>query len=58
VIACVSGGPFLASFPHFYMGDPELLTRQEGLKPSAEKHKFFIDIHDVRNTKIYLMLYL
>jgi CD36 family len=43
----VSGGPFLASFPHFYMGDPALRSGIEGLNPTKEKHQFFIDIHDV-----------
>ncbi|XP_059482804.1 scavenger receptor class B member 1-like [Neocloeon triangulifer] len=43
---CAFDGPLLASFPHFFQGDPALLEQYEGLNPIAEKHQFYIDIHD------------
>ncbi|XP_050519732.1 lysosome membrane protein 2-like [Daktulosphaira vitifoliae] len=40
-----SSGPVMMSFPHFYLGDPELRKDVLGLSPDPEKHETFIDIH-------------
>jgi hypothetical protein len=42
----VVGAPIMMSFPHFYLGDPSLLETVEGLKPDAEKHDGYLDIHE------------
>ncbi|CAB3378163.1 Hypothetical predicted protein [Cloeon dipterum] len=42
---CVFDSPTMASFPHFFQGDPSLLDEVEGLKPDAEKHQFYLDVH-------------
>jgi hypothetical protein len=40
-----AGVSILMSYPHFYEGDEVLLSRFEGLKPEAEKHATYADIH-------------
>lgn len=40
-----AGVSILMSYPHFFEGDPALLDNFEGLKPEAEKHATFADIH-------------
>ncbi|XP_045538334.1 lysosome membrane protein 2 [Papilio machaon] len=45
VTACAMGAPALASFPHFYRGDPMLREQVTGLKPNPELHKSYLDIH-------------
>nr|XP_032525628.1 platelet glycoprotein 4-like [Danaus plexippus plexippus] len=45
VTACSMGAPLVASFPHFYRGDPKLYEDIQGLSPNGELHDSFIDIH-------------
>ncbi|KPI96407.1 Lysosome membrane protein 2 [Papilio xuthus] len=45
VTACAMGAPALASFPHFYLGDPMLREQVTGLKPNPERHISYLDIH-------------
>ncbi|KAJ8680288.1 hypothetical protein QAD02_016075 [Eretmocerus hayati] len=40
---CV-GTPLIVSHPHFYLGDKNYLNMVEGLKPSEEEHKYFMDL--------------
>ncbi|XP_050442998.1 scavenger receptor class B member 1-like [Adelges cooleyi] len=40
-----SGVPVMMSFPHFYLGDPELRKDVLGLSPDPEKHETFVDVH-------------
>ncbi|XP_047513163.1 scavenger receptor class B member 1-like [Pieris napi] len=42
---CTMGAPLLASFPHFYLGDPKLREPFEGLEPNPELHDSYLDIH-------------
>lgn len=35
----------LASFPHFYLGDEELINKFEGLQPRQDLHETYADIH-------------
>lgn len=37
--------PVMTSFPHFYLGDPELRKDVLGLSPDPELHETFIDVH-------------
>lgn len=39
--------PVIASFPHFYLGDPSFLDYVDGLKPDKVKHETFVDIEPV-----------
>ncbi|XP_018012447.1 lysosome membrane protein 2 [Hyalella azteca] len=41
---CRAGSPVIASTPHFYMGDSELVSAVDGLHPSKEEHETFLDI--------------
>ncbi len=42
--------PVLLSFPHFYLGDPKLLTGVEGVsKPDPAKHELYVDVKPVNN---------
>lgn len=44
---CV-GAPFVLSLPHFYKGDPALLTQIEsGLNPNENDHAFYIEYEEV-----------
>jgi len=36
--------PMFLSWPHFYGGDPQLLSQVKGLSPNEEDHQFHIDI--------------
>lgn len=40
-----NGAPILMSFPHFYLGDPELRKTVLGLTPDPALHETFVDIH-------------
>jgi hypothetical protein len=46
--------PFVASTPHFYLGDP-LLYQVFNLVPNKEKHATFIDIEPVCIIRDYLV---
>lgn len=48
ISACRYGTPVFMSFPHFYGADPFYLNQVEGMKPSEEKHKFFMTMEPVR----------
>lgn len=41
--------PMIASLPHFYKADPDLLTHVEGLQPDEKKHNIFIDFEIVHS---------
>ncbi|CAH4032356.1 unnamed protein product [Pieris brassicae] len=45
ITSCTMGAPLLASFPHFYLGDPKLREPFEGLEPNPELHDSYLDIH-------------
>ena len=40
-----SNPPVALSQPHFYNADQSFLDALEGMKPSKEKHEFFVDVH-------------
>ncbi|XP_034478600.1 lysosome membrane protein 2 [Drosophila innubila] len=42
---CYDDSPIFPSFPHFFSGDPVLYKNFEGIKPEAELHQTFADIH-------------
>jgi len=42
--ACRYGSPVFMSFPHYYAADPYFLNQIEGLKPSKEKHEFYMTL--------------
>lgn len=42
---CNDAHPVMMSFPHFYLGDPELRKDILGLSPDPELHETFIDVH-------------
>lgn len=48
-LSICKGAPFIASNPHFYDADPELLRDVVGLSPVKEKHSTFGDFHLVRS---------
>lgn len=37
--------PIMMSFPHFYLGDPQLRRDVLGLSPNPELHETFVDVH-------------
>ena len=41
---CRNGAPVIASTPHFYMGDDEVINAVDGLNPSAELHATYLDL--------------
>ncbi|XP_022122012.2 lysosome membrane protein 2 [Pieris rapae] len=45
ITSCTMGAPLVASFPHFYLGDPKLREPFEGLEPNPELHDSYLDIH-------------
>jgi hypothetical protein len=44
VSSCTYGAPAFVSFPHFLYADRSYSKFIQGLKPSEDKHKFFMDI--------------
>lgn len=42
--------PVMASFPHFYLADKELLKYPAGLNPVKEKHESYAIIEPVTNS--------
>jgi scavenger receptor class B protein 1 len=38
------GSPIALSWPHFYQADPSYLAAVSGLKPTKDKHQFYVDI--------------
>ncbi|XP_037070261.1 uncharacterized protein LOC119091556 [Pollicipes pollicipes] len=44
ISVCQYGSPTFISFPHFYLADPSIPAKVDGLAPSKEKHQFFVDI--------------
>ncbi len=44
VSSCTYGAPAFVSFPHFLYADRSYSKSIRGLKPSVDKHKFFMDI--------------
>lgn len=42
---CYDDSPIFPSFPHFFSGDPVLYKDFEGIKPDAELHQTYADIH-------------
>ncbi|KAM3873951.1 lysosome membrane protein 2-like [Diretmus argenteus] len=45
VSPCRKGAPVVASFPHFYLGDPKYVAAIEGLSPQREHHQTFLDLN-------------
>ncbi|KAJ3605416.1 hypothetical protein NHX12_027463 [Muraenolepis orangiensis] len=45
VSPCRKGAPVVASFPHFYLGDPKYVNAFEGLNPVREDHQTFLDLN-------------
>ena len=43
------GAPVVASFPHFYLGDPKYANAFVGLNPVKEFHQTFLDLNPVRH---------
>ncbi|XP_037071198.1 lysosome membrane protein 2-like [Pollicipes pollicipes] len=41
---CQNGSPTFISFPHFYLADPSIPAKLDGLRPRKEEHQFFMDI--------------
>lgn len=44
ITTCRYGAPVMVSFPHFYSADPYFGSLIDGLKPSKEKHEFYITL--------------
>ncbi|XP_043221777.1 lysosome membrane protein 2-like isoform X1 [Amphibalanus amphitrite] len=44
ISVCQYGSPTFISFPHFYLADPSIVNKVDGLMPSKDKHQFFVDI--------------
>ncbi|XP_055926724.1 lysosome membrane protein 2-like [Argiope bruennichi] len=44
---CKKGAPYVISMPHFLEGDESLQTAVEGINPSPEKHKTFVDVEPI-----------
>ncbi|EDW31579.1 GL11204 [Drosophila persimilis] len=42
---CYGDSPIFPSFPHFFSGDPVLYKIFDGIKPDAELHQTYADIH-------------
>lgn len=42
---CYDDSPIFPSFPHFFSGDPVIYKDFEGIKPDAEIHQTYADIH-------------
>ncbi|XP_052122947.1 protein peste-like isoform X1 [Frankliniella occidentalis] len=42
VSACRYGAPAFVSFPHFHLADPAYRAAVRGMRPSADRHSFFI----------------
>ncbi|XP_030388548.1 scavenger receptor class B member 1 isoform X2 [Scaptodrosophila lebanonensis] len=42
---CYNDAPIFPSFPHFFSGDPVWYEDFEGIKPEAELHQTYADIH-------------
>lgn len=40
-----NGAPVMMSFPHFYLGDPELRKAILGLSPDPALHETYVDVH-------------
>ena len=47
------GAPVVASFPHFYLGDPKYAKAFEGLNPVKEFHQTFLDLNPVRHLTLF-----
>lgn len=45
VSVCRKGAPVVASFPHFYLGDPKYVNAIVGLSPKREHHQTFLDLN-------------
>lgn len=45
VSPCRKGAPVVASFPHFYLGDPKYVDAIEGLSPIKEHHQTYLDLN-------------
>lgn len=45
VSPCRKGAPVVASFPHFYLGDPKYVDAIEGLSPVKEHHQTYLDLN-------------
>uniref|UniRef100_A0A667WQ56 Scavenger receptor class B, member 2c n=1 Tax=Myripristis murdjan TaxID=586833 RepID=A0A667WQ56_9TELE len=45
VSPCRKGAPVVASFPHFYLGDPKYAAAIDGLSPIREHHQTFLDLN-------------
>ncbi|KAH8370880.1 hypothetical protein KR093_005441 [Drosophila rubida] len=42
---CYDDSPIFPSFPHFFSGDPLIYKDFEGIKPDADLHQTYADIH-------------
>ncbi|KAH8261290.1 hypothetical protein KR044_006754 [Drosophila immigrans] len=42
---CYDDSPIFPSFPHFFSGDPVIYKDFEGIKPDADLHQTYADIH-------------
>ncbi|XP_047425758.1 lysosome membrane protein 2-like isoform X1 [Mugil cephalus] len=45
VSPCRKGAPVVASFPHFYLGDPKYVAAFDGLSPERAHHQTYLDIN-------------
>ncbi|XP_078741573.1 scavenger receptor class B member 1-like, partial [Lampetra fluviatilis] len=45
--SCRHGAPVFVSQPHFFQGDPALVSAVIGLRPEADLHGTFVDVHAV-----------
>ncbi|NXG13931.1 SCRB1 protein, partial [Grallaria varia] len=64
VSSCRFNAPMFISHPHFYNGDPSLVSAVEGLHPSKDQHALFLDVHPMTgipmdcSIKLQLNLYI
>ncbi|XP_046870890.1 lysosome membrane protein 2-like [Hypomesus transpacificus] len=52
VSVCRKGAPVVASFPHFYLGDPKYADAIIGLSPKREHHQTFLDLNPTTGVPI------
>ncbi|XP_067114503.1 lysosome membrane protein 2-like [Osmerus mordax] len=52
VSVCRKGAPVVASFPHFYLGDPKYVDAIIGLSPKREHHQTFLDLNPTTGVPI------
>lgn len=45
VSPCRKGAPVVASFPHFYLGDPKYVAAIKGMSPQGQHHQTYLDLN-------------